>query len=91
MSEIAVMGAEGAANIIFRKEIKAAKDQDAMRQQKIEEFRKTFCNPWRAANLGFIDAVIEPQKTRPVLIRALEMLSGKRESLPPKKHGNIPL
>jgi len=91
MSEIAVMGAEGAANIIFRREIKAAKDPEAMRQQKIEEFRKTFCNPYIAAAKGFIDAVIEPKNTRPVLIKALEMLNGKRESLPPKKHGNIPL
>jgi len=62
-----------------------------MKQQKIEEFRKAFANPYVAAEKGFIDAIIEPKKTRPVLIRALEMASGKRDSLPPKKHGNIPL
>jgi acetyl-CoA carboxylase carboxyltransferase component len=90
-AEIAVMGAEGAANIIFRKDIQAAEDKEAKRQEKIEEYRKLLYNPYIAASRGYIDAVIVPSETRPRLIEALEVLCTKREALPPKKHGNIPM
>ncbi|MFP3871169.1 MAG: acyl-CoA carboxylase subunit beta, partial [Syntrophobacteria bacterium] len=90
-AEIAVMGAEGAANIIFRREIKEAEDPEAKRQEKIKEYRELLYNPYIAASRGYIDAVIVPSETRPRLIEALEMLSTKREALPPKKHGNIPM
>jgi acetyl-CoA carboxylase carboxyltransferase component len=90
-AEIAVMGAEGAANIIHRREIKEAEDPVAKRKEKIEEYKALFSNPYCAANRGYIDAVIEPSDTRPRLIEALEILGTKRELRPPKKHGNIPL
>jgi propionyl-CoA carboxylase beta chain len=90
-SEIAVMGAEGAAKIIHRREIAAASDPAAMEAQKIEEYREMFANPYLAAERGLIDDVIIPSRTRPRLIRALELLATKRESNPPKKHGSIPL
>jgi len=90
-AEIAVMGPEGAANIIFRKEIAAAEDAVAYREQKIEEYRSKFSNPYVAAARGYVDDVIDPATTRPRLISALEMLAGKRENRPAKKHGNIPL
>jgi acetyl-CoA carboxylase carboxyltransferase component len=90
-AEIAVMGPHGAADIIFRKEIDAAPDPDAMRRQKIEEYRQLFANPYVAAARGFIDDVIEPRFTRSRMIDALAMLTGKREERPAKKHGNIPL
>jgi propionyl-CoA carboxylase beta chain len=90
-AEIAVMGPEGAVNIIFRDEIRKAKDPEATRRRRIEEFREKFANPYIAASRGFIDAVINPVETRPVLIGALEMLKNKRDENPPKKHGNIPL
>ena len=90
-SEIAVMGPEGAANIIFRKEIQNADDPVAVRAQKIEEYRQQFANPYEAAKRGYVDDVIEPDSTRPRIIAALEMLRSKRESTPAKKHGNIPL
>jgi len=90
-AEIAVMGAEGAANIIFRKEIKAAEDPEARRKEKIEEYKNLLYNPYIAASRGYIDEVIKPSETRPRLIEALDMLCSKRESLPPKKHGNIPM
>jgi acetyl-CoA carboxylase carboxyltransferase component len=90
-AEIAVMGPEGAANIIFRKEIEKAEDPVAKRQEKIQEYRDRFTNPYAAAARGYIDDVIEPEATRPRLISALEMLQSKRETRPPKKHGNIPL
>jgi acetyl-CoA carboxylase carboxyltransferase component len=90
-AEIAVMGPEGAANIIFRREIAEAEDPEAKRQALIEEFRKKFCTPYSSAALGLVDAVIEPRHTRRELLRALEMLQGKQESRPRKKHGNIPL
>ncbi len=89
-AEIAVMGADGAANIIFRKEIQEAADPKAKRNEKIEEYRSLLYNPYIAASRGYIDGVIMPSETRPRLINALEMLRTKRESLPPKKHGNIP-
>ena len=90
-AEIAVMGAEGAANIIFRKEIKAADDPDKLRAEKIEEYRKEFANPYRAAERGYIDDVINPKDTRRVIARTLSYLRSKSESMPEKKHGNIPL
>jgi acetyl-CoA carboxylase carboxyltransferase component len=90
-AEIAVMGASGAANVIFRKEIKAAPDPAAKRQEIIENYENLLYNPYIAASRGFVDQVILPRETRPRLIEALEALSGKREVLPPKKHGNIPV
>jgi acetyl-CoA carboxylase carboxyltransferase component len=90
-AEIAVMGAEGAANIIFRREIQAAEDPEAKRQEKIDDYRERLYNPYIAASRGYIDAVIVPSETRPRLIEALDVLCTKRESLPPKKHGNIPM
>ncbi|OIQ02316.1 MAG: methylmalonyl-CoA carboxyltransferase [Syntrophobacteraceae bacterium CG2_30_61_12] len=89
-AEIAVMGAEGAANIIFRKDITSAADPKAKRQEKIDEYRNLLYNPYIAASRGYIDGVIVPSETRPRLIEAFDMLSSKREALPPKKHGNIP-
>jgi acetyl-CoA carboxylase carboxyltransferase component len=90
-AEIAVMGAEGAANIIHRRDIKEAADPVAKRKEKIEEYKALFSNPYCAASRGYIDAVIEPSETRPRLIEALEVLCTKRELRPPKKHGNIPM
>jgi len=91
-AEIAVMGPEGAVNILYRRELSEAGGRAAeVRAEKISEYREKFSNPWIAAERGFLDAVIEPRRTRPHLIRALRQLSGKRQSLPPKKHGNIPL
>ena len=90
-AEIAVMGAEGAANIIHRKEIKGAEDPAAKRQEKIVEYDALFANPYQAAQRGYIDAVIRPRETRPRLIDALEAMCSKRETRPPKKHGNIPM
>jgi acetyl-CoA carboxylase carboxyltransferase component len=90
-AEIAVMGAEGAANIIFRSEINNADDPLKMRQEKINEYKERFSNPYTAAARGYIDDIIEPAATRPRLISALEILESKRESRPSKKHGNIPL
>ncbi len=89
-AEIAVMGAEGAANVIHRKEIDAAEDKAAKRKEKIEEYKELFSNPYCAAARGYIDAVVVPSETRPRLIEALEIMCTKRESRPPKKHGNIP-
>jgi acetyl-CoA carboxylase carboxyltransferase component len=90
-AEIAVMGASGAANVIHRKTIKEAEDPEAMRKEKILEYEDMFSNPYRAANRGYIDCVIQPSQTRPRLIRALEILRSKREARSPKKHGNIPV
>ena len=90
-AEIAVMGPDGAVNIIFRKEIAEAEDPEAERERLTEEYREQFAHPYIAAGRGYIDDVIEPQETRPRLISALEMLQNKRQSNPPKKHGNIPL
>ncbi|HET6201167.1 MAG TPA: acyl-CoA carboxylase subunit beta [Planctomycetota bacterium] len=90
-AEIAVMGAEGAAKIIFRKEIAAAADPAAEEARKIAEYKEKFYNPWVAASRGYVDDVIEPSETRPRLIRELRLLRTKRESNPPRKHGNIPL
>jgi len=90
-AEIAVMGAQGAANIIHRKEIKDADDPNKKREEKIEEYNNLFNNPYCAASRGYIDAVIVPSETRPRLIDALEVMCSKRETKPPKKHGNIPM
>ncbi len=91
-AEIAVMGPEGAVNILFRRELEKAGDQAAeTRARLVAEYREKFSNPYIAAERGFVDAVIEPRKTRPALVRALRQLRSKRQSLPPKKHGNIPL
>lgn len=88
-AEIAVMGAEGAVGVLYRKEI--AENDEQYRQSKVFEFEEKFANPYVAAEHGFIDEVIEPKYTRPKLIRALSLLQNKRDSNPPKKHGNIPL
>ena len=90
-AEIAVMGAKGAVEIIFRKEISAAEDPAAAEEKLVESYRKRFANPLAAAERGYIDDIIAPRSTRPRLARALEMLQGKRQGLLPKKHGNIPL
>lgn len=90
-AEIAVMGPQGAANIIFRADITGADDPIAMRKQKIDEYTDEFATPYKAAERGFVDDVIEPSATRPRLIDAFDMLQGKREQRPGKKHGNIPL
>ncbi|PIE32886.1 methylmalonyl-CoA carboxyltransferase [candidate division KSB3 bacterium] len=90
-AEIAVMGAQGAANIIFRRDIKAADNPEAKRQEKIEEYREKFSNPYQAAERGYVDQVINPKDTRPILISAFDMAANKREQRPRKKHGNIPL
>jgi len=91
-AEIAVMGPEGAVNILYRRELAEAGERGAeVRAEKIAEYRGKFSNPWIAAERGFLDAVIEPRRTRPVLIRSLRQLAGKRQALPPKKHGNLPL
>jgi len=90
-AELAVMGPEGAVNIIFRREIAEAPDPEARRAELVAEYRAKFANPYVAASYGFVDDVIEPKETRPRLINALEMLQNKRDQNPPKKHGNIPL
>ena len=90
-AEIAVMGPEGAVNIVYRREIAAASDQEAVRRQKTAEFRDRFANPFIAAERGYVDDVIEPRETRPRIIRALRMLENKVDTMPRKKHGNIPL
>ena len=90
-AEIAVMGPEGAANIIFRREIDEAEDPEKVRREKIEEYRTLFATPYMAAKYGLVDVIIEPRHTRGALIRALEMTAHKREDRPRKKHGNIPL
>ena len=90
-AEIAVMGPDGAVNIIFRKEITEAADPEETRTRLVAEYREKFANPYVAASRGFLDAVIEPHETRPRLINALEMLQNKRDVNPAKKHGNIPL
>ncbi len=91
-AEIAVMGPEGAVNIIYRRELAAAGDGvDKIRVDKVDEFREKFATPYIAAERGFIDEIIEPSNTRPKLIHALRMLDTKRDTTPPKKHGNIPL
>jgi propionyl-CoA carboxylase beta chain len=90
-AEIAVMGPEGAVNIVYRRELSAASDEAAVRRQKVDEFRERFANPFVAAERGYVDDVIEPRETRPRVIRALRMLENKVDTMPRKKHGNFPL
>ncbi|MEQ1567756.1 MAG: acyl-CoA carboxylase subunit beta [Myxococcota bacterium] len=90
-AEIAVMGPDGAVNIIHRQTLASAADPDARKAELVEEYRETFANPYRAAALGFVDAVIRPETTRKVLIDVFSTLENKRDENPPKKHGNIPL
>jgi propionyl-CoA carboxylase beta chain len=90
-AEIAVMGPDGAVNIIFRKELAEAEDPVARKSELVQQYREQFANPYVAASRGYIDDVIEPRETRPRLINALEVLRNKRDTNPPKKHGNIPL
>ncbi len=90
-AEIAVMGPDGAAQILYKKEITSASDPAALQKQKVDEYRETFANPYRAAELGFIDEIILPELTRPKIIQAFELLANKRQSNPPKKHDNLPL
>src|SRR5688572_18720493 len=89
-AEIAVMGPEGAVNILYRRELEAAEgDAAGVRAEKVAEYRAKFSNPYIAAERGFVDAVLEPRRTRPEIVRALRQLGSKRASVPPKKHGNI--
>ena len=90
-AEIAVMGPEGAANIIFKNDIKESSDPVTTRNEKIQEYRNKFASPYEAAKRGYVDDVIEPDSTRPRIIAALEMLASKRDSRPAKKHGNLPV
>ena len=90
-SEIAVMGPEGAVNIIYREELNSSEDADSLRSQLIKDYQDRFTNPYVAANRGYLDDVIDPAETRPHIIKSLEMLQNKRDSMPGKKHGNIPL
>ena len=90
-AEVAVMGADGAVKIIFRKQIKESATPKETQAELVAEYKDKFANPYRAAELGYIDEVIDPLYTRPKLIIALDSLRSKRETLPPKKHGNIPL
>jgi propionyl-CoA carboxylase beta chain len=90
-AELAVMGADGAVQIIFRRQLEESADPAAERKRRVTEYNETFANPYVAASLGYLDDVIEPTETRPRLIAALRMLENKRQTRPPKKHGNIPL
>ena len=90
-AEIAVMGPEGAVNILYRRELAGASDPEALRRERVEEFRDKFANPYIAAERGFVDAVIEPRSTRRHLVQAFRLLRGKKDHNPPRKHGNIPL
>ena len=90
-AQIAVVGAQGAINILYRKRLAAADDPETLRAELVQEYEDTLVNPYVAAERGYIDAVLSPSQTRPYVIRALRMLRNKRETLPPKKHGNIPL
>ncbi|WP_066943779.1 acyl-CoA carboxylase subunit beta [Microtetraspora fusca] len=90
-AQIAVMGAQGAVNILYRKELAGADDPEALRAKLVTEYEDTLANPYQAAERGYVDAVIAPRETRREIVRSLRLLRGKREGLPPKKHGNIPL
>ncbi|WP_426247182.1 carboxyl transferase domain-containing protein, partial [Nocardioides sp. LHG3406-4] len=90
-AQIAVMGAQGAVNILYRHELKTAADPTARRAELVQTYDDTLANPYQAAERGYIDAVITPHETRTEITRALRLLHTKRETLPPKKHGNIPL
>jgi propionyl-CoA carboxylase beta chain len=90
-AEIAVMGPKGAVEILFKKEIAESNDPAAATEARVAEYTEKFANPYVAASRGFVDDIIDPRDTRPRIIDALEMLQGKRDTNPPKKHGNIPL
>ncbi len=90
-AEIAVMGPEGAVNVIFRQELSQADDREAVRERLVKEYREQYANPYIAAARGYLDGVIPPRETRPTLINSLQMLRGKRARRPRRKHGNIPL
>jgi propionyl-CoA carboxylase beta chain len=90
-AEIAVMGPDGAVNIVFREELAKSDQPGETKERLVAEYRETFANPYKAASLGYIDAVIKPEETRPRIIEALAMLENKKDHNPPKKHGNIPL
>jgi propionyl-CoA carboxylase beta chain len=90
-AELAVMGPEGAVNILYKRELEAAADEAALRAEKVAEFRDKFANPYIAASRGFLDEVIRPRQTRRKLVAAFRNLDNKRDRNPPKKHGNIPL
>jgi propionyl-CoA carboxylase beta chain len=90
-AEVAVMAPEGAVSIVFRKEIQAAKDPVAERARLVQQYRDEYANPYKAAELGYVDEVVKPEDTRPKVIRAFEMLRTKRQEGPHKKHGNLPL
>jgi propionyl-CoA carboxylase beta chain len=90
-AEIAVMGPEGAVDIVYKRELDGSPKREELRREKIEEFRERFANPYVAAERGYVDAVIQPRETRQKLIQALAMLETKRDKNPLKKHGNIPL
>ena len=90
-AEIAVMGPDGAVSIVFRNELAKAKDAEKTKQELVQKYRDTFANPYKAAELGYVDEVILPEDTRPQLCRALAMLRHKRQDVPRRKHGNIPL
>jgi propionyl-CoA carboxylase beta chain len=90
-AEIAVMGAEGAVSILYGREIAASNDPVSLRREKVDDYQETFANPYVAARMGYVDDVIAPRSTRSCLIRALDLLANKRDTMPPKKHGNIPL
>ncbi|HEY3083049.1 MAG TPA: carboxyl transferase domain-containing protein [Chloroflexota bacterium] len=90
-AEVAVMGPDGAVNVVFRRQIEAAEDPEATRQRLIQEYTQKFANPYVAASLGYVDDIIEPAETRARLVAGLDMLKNKRDTNPPKKHGNIPL
>jgi propionyl-CoA carboxylase beta chain len=92
-AQIAVMGAQGAVNILYRRELAAADpaQQAKLRDERVAEYEDTLANPYIAAERGYVDAVIRPAETRPAVVRALRALRTKRQTLPPRKHGNIPL
>jgi propionyl-CoA carboxylase beta chain len=90
-AEIAVMGPEGAVNILYKRELQAAHNAEEVRQAKIDEYRDQFASPSVAAERGYVDDIIEPHETRAKVIRALRMLANKSDTMPRKKHGNIPL
>jgi acetyl-CoA carboxylase carboxyltransferase component len=90
-AELAVMGPQGAVEIVYRREISAAADPVARKAELVEEYTERFSNPYKAAERGYVDDVIDPRETRRVLVRSLEMLRSKREQMPSRKHGNVPL
>jgi acetyl-CoA carboxylase carboxyltransferase component len=90
-AELAVMGPQGAVEIVYRKELNSADDPIAKRAELVDEYTERFCNPYVAAERGFVDDVIDPAETRRKLVAGLELLRSKREELPKRKHGNVPL